>query len=160
MPIISTEIKFYQTTNGLGGAITGTEATDSINDIFDLVTSTESSVGSTEYRCIYVKNTNGVLTLSNAVNYIVTNTPLTSTNLFIGLGTSSIGGVEQIIASETTAPIGITFTDLLGVGNALNIGSVPAGSHMAIWLKRVVDAGASASASDGAQIIVSGDTSS
>ena len=160
MPIISTEIKYYETTNGLGGAITGIEATSGLNDIFDLVSSAESSAGSTEYRCIYVKNTNGILTLSDALVYIATNTPLTSTNMFIGLGTSSIGGVEQLIANETTAPIGITFTDLIGEGNALTIGSIPAGSHMAIWLKRAVDAGASASASDGAQIIVSGETSS
>lgn len=160
MPIISTEIKYYKTTNGLGGAITGTEATDALNDIFDLVSSAESSAGSTEYRCIYVKNTNGILTLTNAIAYLVSNTPLTSTNLFIGLGTSVIGGVEQVIANETTAPIGITFTDLIGVGNALAIGSIPAGSHKAIWLQRVVDAGASASASDGVEINVSGETSS
>jgi len=45
-----------------------------------------------------------------------------------------------------------------GEGNALDIGDIAAGEHKAIWIKRVIDASASAYSSDSAILEVKGDT--
>lgn len=159
MPIIASELKFYKSTNGLGGAITANDITSNvIHNVFDTVTSDEALLGDVEYRCIYLKNTNASITLENAIVFLASNTPLATTNMEIGLGTVSIGSTEQAVADESTAPIGVTFTDLIGEANKLTIGNIAAGSYKAIWLKRTINSGSLASNGDGITITVSGDT--
>lgn len=122
------------------------------------MSSAESSSGDTEYRCIYVKNTNGSLTLQSAKVWIATNTPSTSTSVEIGLGTSAVGGTEQTVANENTAPSGVTFGTAAGEGNALTIGDIASGSHKAIWIKRIVSASAGAYNDDNYVLSYAGDT--
>ena len=159
MPITADEIKYFESTNNLGGAITAVEVVDAtLHNLFDLVSSDGALLGETNYRCIYVKNVNTSLTLIEALLYIVANTPLTSTELAIGVGTSINGGVEQIIPDEDTAPPGVVFSDLIGSGNGLPLGNLITGGHQAIWLRRIVAVDASAAAGDGATISVQGNT--
>lgn len=167
MPIAAGDIDFFLSGGSgnsdpdaaLGGAISATEITDAtVANLFDNVSSVESSAGDTEYRCFYVKNSHGTLTLQNAVAYIDTNTPSSDTSVEIGLGSSAVNGTEQTVADESTAPTSVTFGTAAGSGNALSIGDIPAGQHKAIWVKRIIGTDAAAYNADSAIIKVAGDT--
>lgn len=165
MPIVASDIKEYKSTNSasgidsLGGAITATEITDNTtHNLWDVVSSAESSAGDTEYRCIYVKNTHASLTLQSAKVWIQTNTPSSDTSVEIGLGSSAVNGTEQTVANESTAPTSVTFGTAAGEGNALSIGNIPNGQHKAIWIKRIVSAAATAANDDSYVLSYAGDT--
>ncbi len=162
MPIIASEIQ-YRLSGGaansdqnasLGGAKSSNVATASL---FDTVTSAEALAGRVEYRCIYIHNANGTITLENAVMWIQANTPSADTTLDIGLGTSAINGTEQTVANEATAPSGVTFSAAASEGAAIALGNIPPGQHRAVWVRRTVNANAAAAA-DTANFRVKGDT--
>ncbi len=143
----------------LGGAISTTAVVDAtLHNLFDVVSSAESSAGDVEYRCVYIRNNHGTLTLQNAVAYISSNTPSADTALAIGLGTSAVNGTEQTVADESTAPAGVSFSAPSTLGTGLAIGNIPPGQSKAIWLRRTVNASAVAYNNDGATINVGGDT--
>ena len=167
MPIASTDIDFHLSGGAansdpnaaLGGAISSTQITDaSVENLFDNVNSSEASAGDTEYRCFYVKNNHGSLTLQSAVIWIDTNTPSADTDADIGLGTSAVNGTEQTVGDEQTAPAGVTFSQPASKGAGLSIGDIPAGEHKAIWVRRTVSAAAAAANADSVIIRVEGDT--
>lgn len=159
MAVTQADIKFFKSTNGLGGAITATQiVSGNLHDIFDIVDKDESRDGDTEYRCIYVKNTN-VLDIFAAVEvYLSTQTASPTTSLAFGLGTAAVGGTEQSVVDESTAPVGVTFTDAIGVANSQLIGDIGANSYKAIWLRRIVQAATSAASTDTATLVVDGST--
>ena len=148
MAIISADIEFRLSGGAsnddpdasLGGA-KSSEAAPS--DLFDDVSSAESAAGDTEYRCIYVHNDHGSLTLQNAVVWISANTP--GNRLAIGVGSASINGTEQTVANESTAPSDVSFSQPSSKGSGLSLGNIPAGQHKAVWVRRTVAASASAS---------------
>jgi len=142
----------------LGGAISTTQIGAGVHNLFDQVSGAESSAGDTEYRCFYVKNAHGSLTLQSSKVWIQSNTPSTWTAVRIALGTSAVNGTEQTIADESTAPSGVTWSTAADEANSLSIGDIPAGQHKAIWVERVITAGAGAYNDDQATIRVKGDT--
>jgi len=159
MSILTTDIKLMKSTNSLGGAITVDEVIDGdLHNLFDKVSADESLAGDTEYRCAYIKNIHASITLEEAISYIAANTASVTTEMAIGVGTSSIGGIEQTVADESTAPIGITFVEDIGLANPIALGDIPAGSHMAIWFRRVVDAATVAAPLDGITLTTRGST--
>lgn len=129
------------------------------HNLWDVVSSAESSAGDTEYRCIYVLNNHASLTLQNAKVWISTNTPSGDTAIRIALGTSAVNGTEQTIANESTAPTGVTWSTAANEGAALSIGNIPNGQHKAIWIERVVSAAATAANDDSYVLSYAGDTS-
>lgn len=161
MPIVSADID-YRLSGGaansdpdaaLGGAKSSTEAPA---DLFDDVTSAESSAGDTEYRCFYVHNAHGTLTLQNAVIWISANT--TGNRIAIGVGSSAVNGTEQTVANENTAPTGgVTFSQPASKGAGLALGNIPAGQHKAVWVRRTI-AAATGAANDTYTLRVEGDT--
>lgn len=163
MPIVSSDIK-YRLSGGssntdpnasLGGA---ESSTDAPAGTFDTVSSAEATTGDVEYRCVYVRNTHGTLTLQDAKVWIQANTPGGDTDVEIGLGTTAVGtGNEQTVANESTAPSGVTFSAAASEGAALAIGDIPAGHHKAVWIKRTVNA-AAAAANETFTLRVKGDT--
>lgn len=162
MAIVSTDIK-YSLSGGssnpspaasLGGARSSTEADATI---FDNVSSAEAVAGDVEYRCIYVLNSHGSLTLQGAKLWVQANTPSADTTIDIGLGTSAVNGVEQTISDENTAPTGVTFSAPANEGAAISIGDLGSGQHKAIWIRRAITAGAAA-ANDSFTLRVKGDT--
>lgn len=166
MPIISTDI-VYRLSGGasntdvnasLGGAKSSTNVGTGLHNLFDVVGSAEAATGDTEYRCVYVHNNHGTLTMQSAKIWISSNTPSTDTSVEIALGSSAVNGTETSVANENTAPSGPTFSAPASEGAALSIGDIPAGQHKAVWIKRIVNAGAAAYNSDGATITVSCDT--
>jgi hypothetical protein len=144
--------------SALGGEISSTEVSGSLNALFDYVTGAESAAGDTEYRCIYLRNSHGSLILYGAKVWIATNSPSADTHCQIALGTSAINGTEQTVANENTAPTGVSFADAANEGAALSIGDIPPGEHKALWIKRDVTAGASAYNNDGLTITFKGDS--
>lgn len=163
MAIISTDIQ-YRLSGGssnsdpaasLGGAISSTAMG---TNIFDNVSSAEASAGDTEYRCIYVRNGHGTLTLQNAKVWIQSNTPSTDTTVAIALAGEGVNGTAETVGNESTAPSGESFTSPADEANGLTIGNIPAGQHQAIWIRRTVTAGAAAYNNDGFTIRVKGDT--
>jgi len=159
MSIIASEIKYFQSTNNLGGALVATEiVSNTVHNLFDVVPTLGAQNGQTGYRCIYIKNTNATLTLQNAVAFILAATTSTKSTLSIGLGTSAINGVEQTISNKTTAPLGVTFSSAVGFDFGVALGDLAAGDTRAIWLKRVIDADTNATSNDFGSISVQGDT--
>jgi len=167
MPIISTDI-VYRLSGGagnsdpnasLGGVKSSTAVGAGLHNLFDVVSSAEASTGDTEYRCVYVHNNHGTLTMQSAKIWISSNTPSTDTSVEIALGSSAVNGTETSVANENTAPSGPTFSAPASEGAALSIGDIPAGQHKAVWIKRIVNTGAVAYNNDSAVITVKCDTS-
>lgn len=163
MPITATDIKYYKSSSGvgLGGPISASEIVSGVlNNIFDNVSSVEATDGDVEYRCIYVKNTHVSLVLQAARVFIEYNTSSPDTDLEIGLDPAGINGTAVVVVSEGIAPVGVSFSNPVDFANGLVIGDITAnGGYQAIWLKRTVNAGASALASDSATLRVQGETS-
>ena len=166
MPIISTDI-VYRLSGGasntdvnasLGGAKSSTDVGTGLHNLFDVVGSAEAATGDTEYRCVYVHNNHGTLTMQSAKTWISSNTPSTDTSVEIALGSSVVNGTETSVANENTTPSGPTFSAPASEGAARSIGDIPAGQHKAVWIKRIVNTGAIAQNNDTATLTVKCDT--
>ena len=161
MPIVSTDIQ-YRLSGGASNSdpalsLGGVKSSTAASNYFDDVSSAEASAGDTEYRCVYVHNNHGTLSLIGAKVFIQTNTPSSDTDVAIGLGSSAINGTEQTVADESTAPTGVSFSAPTTFAGGLAIGDLAAGAHKAVWVRRTVNAGAAAYA-DSFTLRVQGDT--
>lgn len=132
----------------LGGAKSSNAISSTVDQLFDAVTAAQAAAGSVEYRCVYLHNANATDSMIDAVVFVAANTPLAGTTLDIGVGTSAVNGTEQTIANESTAPSGVSFSAPADAGSGLALGTIPAGQHRAIWLRRTVTAGSASSAND------------
>jgi len=161
MAIISTDIK-YRLSGGAANSdpmfsLGGAKSSVAASNYFDDVSSAEATSGDVEYRCIYVHNNHGSLTLQGAKIWIQTQTPSGDTDVAIGLGSSAINGTETATANESTAPGGVSFTQPSSFAGGLTIGDIPFGQHKAVWVRRTVNAAAAAYA-DSFTLRVQGDT--
>jgi hypothetical protein len=140
--------------NSLGGAISTTPAP--VN-LFDDVTSTESSAGDIEYRGVYVKN-DGNVNLTNTFVWIQVNTPDVDTSIAIALASEGLNQVMQLVANENTSPVGPLFSAPASKGTGLPLGTIAAGQNYGIWVRRTVNTGAAAYNADTFTLRVEGDT--
>lgn len=163
MPIVNTDIK-YRLSGGasntdpnasIGGIMSTT--TDAPAGVFDSVSSAEAAAGDIEYRCVYVLNNHGSITLENGKVWIQTNTPNAATAVDIGLAAEGANATAAAIANESTAPASVTFSAAANEGAALSLGNLAAGQRYAVWIRYTVTAGASAGA-DSFTLRVKGDT--
>lgn len=162
MPIVSGDI-LYRLSGGasnasaaasIGGAKSNTTVAPS--GLLDDVSGAESAAGNTNYRCVYVHNAHATLALQNAVLWITANT--TGNRIAVAAGAAAINATETAVANEATAPGGgVTFTQPADKASGIALGTIPAGQHKAIWIRRVVAPGAAA-ANDTYNIRVEGDT--
>ena len=137
----------------IGGAKSTTKVneTTTLHNIFDKVTGDESNAGDTNYRIVYVTNDHATLTAENVKVYL--------TNVYdsgdqgAGNGTNDItyGIIEavnvaaQTLANENTTPTGsITFGEGATRAAALDLGNIPPTQSRALYLRRIIAAGASA----------------
>lgn len=167
MPIVGSDIQ-YRLSGGagntdpnasLGGAKSSTQVTDNVlNNLWDDVSGDEGSPGDTEYRCEYVHNAHGSLTLLSPVVWISSNTTSTDDEVDIGVGTAAVNGTEQTVANESTAPSGVTFSHPTTKGAGLALGNLPAGQHKAVWIRRVVGASAAAKDANAYNVTAEGDS--
>lgn len=154
----------------LGDQISTTQITDAtLNNLFDDVTGDENAASAVvDYRCIFLHNSNATLTLSSIVVWLtadVTN----GVDVAIGVDTTAASAVGAAtaqavaIATETTVPAGISFTNYVSAGalsskaNGLSMGSLTAGQVKAIWIRRT-SANRAALNNDGCTIRFEGDT--
>jgi hypothetical protein len=167
VPIVASDIKYYLSGGAansdpnasLGGARSSTEVvTATLHNLFDIVSSAEASAGMTDYRCIYVRNEHGSLTWQSVVTWLQQQADHANVTISIGLGTSAVDGTEQTIADENTAPNTVTFSEPANEGAGLSIGDLATNEHKAIWVRRVVTAGAAADDLDSAILRAKGDT--
>lgn len=166
MAIVNTDIVFRlsggaansDVNASLGGAKSSTVIASSVHNLFDQVGSAESTAGDTEYRCFYVHNAHGSLTMQSSKIWIQSNTPAAGSAVRIALGTSVVNGTEQTVGNESTAPSGVSWSTAVDEANALTIGDIPFGQHKAIWVERVISASAAAYSDDQATLRVKCDT--
>ena len=166
MPIVNTDLKFHLSGGAanadpnasLGDAISANELGASLHNLFDVVRGDEALAGDTEYRCFYVKNNHGTLNALYSEIWVESESPSADTDEEIAIGSSGIGGTEQAVVDESTPPAGVTFGQANGEANSLSIGDIPAGSYIAIWVKRIVSPGAAAYNDDGPTIRVKCET--
>lgn len=161
MPILTTDI-LQRLSGGAANAsaiasLGGAKSSNTVPlNFFDDVSSAEAVAGDTEYRCFYVHNAHATLTLQNAVIWLTANT--TGNRIAIGVGSSAINGTEQTVADESTAPAGVTFSQPSSKGAGLALGSIPAGQHRAVWIRRVIPASTTTASNDTYTVRVEGDT--
>lgn len=145
----------------IGGAKSSTAITDNVlTNLWDNVTGPESGAGDIEYRCIYIHNNHGSLTLLGAKVWISSLTASSDDEIDIGLGSSAVGTAteEQLIANESTAPTGVSFSRPTSAGAALVIGDMLTLEHKALWVRRTVNAGAAAYSNNVYTLTVEGET--
>lgn len=137
-----------------GGAIDTDEIPNfTVHNLFDKVTDAEADLGKTEFRCYYVKNLHPSEPIRNPLLLIVQNTASPDDQIAIGWGTSPINGVEQTIATESTYPTNVTFTEAPTRTEAAVLGiNIPPGGHKAIWVRRIVSFNAAEHPQNGAII--------
>lgn len=150
--------------NSLGGAISSTQiVSDTAQNLFDNVTGNESLNGSEEYRCFFVKNANGTLTLENARIWIASNTTSGDDTIAMALGDVPVGtSPEQTVAfpgnNPPSSPALNFTTAATNSATALEIGNIPPGQHKGIWLRRTVNAGAAAHTNNQFSFTVEGES--
>jgi hypothetical protein len=169
MPIIDTDIQVRLSGGSanvdagasLGGAKSSTVIVDDVlNNLWDNVGGIESGAGDIEYRCVYIHNAHATLTMINAKVYLDALTDSSDDEVDIGLGTSLVGSAteEQLVANETTAPTGVTFSRPTSYATGLLIGDIEPGEHKAVWIRRTVNAGAAAFTNNGYDLAVESET--
>lgn len=167
MAIVAGDIKLYLSGGGansdpnaaLGGVISSTEVVDNtLHNLFDKVTGAEGLAGDTEYRCVYIKNTHGTLTLESAKVWVETNTPSGDSAIAIALGGEGENGTAETIADESTAPSGESFSAPVDYANGLSLGDLDAGNYYPIWVRRTISAAAGAYDDDSVVLGIQGDT--
>jgi len=167
MPILEADIKYKLSGGGintdvnlsLGGAKSTTLVTSGVlHNLFDLVKGDEASSGAIEYRCLYIENSHASLPWDNVKIWVVNNSTSTDTSIDIGVGSSTVNGVEQTIPDEVTPPLSIVFSAPVDKLAGLSLGTIPAGQHKSIWIRRTVNAGAVAYSNDACTLRVEGDT--
>lgn len=163
MAILSSEIKVYyatgSSTSGIasnrtnaasGGAISITEVTDNtVNNLFPDITGDEAAAGVTKYCKIFIKNTHGSLTWQNAKAWVSSVTPGTDNEISLALEATS---------NDTTPPSSGSFSTPTTKGAGLTLGNVANGGAVALWVRWVVNAGATAKANEAATIRAEGDS--
>ena len=148
MAIVASEIKFFLSGGGgntdpnlsLGGAISSTEAPQTINGLFKAASPAESTSGSIKYRAIWFKNTDISLTLTDAVAYISQETTGVDDTTAIAYDS----GGTQTVPNENTAPSSptLSFSTPLSQGAGIALSDTSAGTARLLWIRWTVTAGA------------------
>lgn len=132
----------------LGGVKSSVAVPTGIDGLFDAVSAAEALAGSVEYRCIYLHNASGADIMTTAKVWVDANTPSAGTTLAIGVGSAAVNATEQTVGGETAAPSGVSFSEPASAAAGLAVGTLAAGQHKAVWLRRTVAAGSASSAND------------
>lgn len=161
------DLKFYPSgasAISLGGVVNTTSLLpETFHGLFNIVSSTERSLGKTKYRCIYMKNTS-LLTAMNPKIYIPQNTPSSGTELYFafdnhGVGDGVASGVADTLVDESTitgtSVANLVFSNGNEVSKGVALGAdIPPGKMVAIWLRLIVSAGTEKAELDGTEIFI------
>ncbi len=148
--------------NSLGGVVnTTSQLPQTFHGLFNVVSSTERTLGKTKYRCIYMKNTS-ILTCLNPKIFIPANTPSSGTELYFvwdthGVGDGLTSGVADTIPDESTAPYSgaLVFSNGNEVSKGAALGAdIPPNKMVAIWLRLIVNVNTEKAPLDGTEIFI------
>lgn len=149
----------------LGKYISTTNIPDAtVNAVFDDISGAENAASAVDYRCVFVHNSNGANALENTVVWLSAEVS-GGANISIGAdptAASAIGstGAQAVqIATETTAPAGVSFSAPTSAGSGVSLGTIPTGQCKAFWVRRTASNSA-AKTGDGVTFTVTGDTGS
>jgi hypothetical protein len=151
--------------DSIGGYMSSTQWTGgTLHDLFDQITGDENAASESEYRCVFVHNTNSANALQNPKVWISAETA-GGASWAIGLATQGVvtatqSGTPQAsrVADENTAPSpAVTFSSPTTKTGGLSPANIPAGSVIGIWIRRTA-ANTAAVNNDGATIRIEGDT--
>lgn len=178
MPIQSTDLLFkYAVTTGsagnstaqgnpnnsLGKYISTTQWTGgTLNDLFDDISGDDNANSIVDYRCIFLHNAHGSLTLLSPKLWIASEVS-GGANIAIGVDTTAASVVGSssaqglTIANENAAPVGVSFSSPTSKGAGLSLGDIPAGQVKAFWFRRTATNSAALN-NDGVTVQVEGDT--
>lgn len=143
--------KFVSTTDWTG-AVAG--------NLFDTQLTTDQLTGTPDHRCVFAVNLNGTIALREASVYLAGSLPTMST-IEIGLdpaATSAVGSASAQaaqIATETDAPVGVTFSQPVTAETAIPLGDLEVGTCRGVWVRRT-PTGASAASDEAFTLRLSG----
>lgn len=149
----------------LGKYVSTTEAvTATGNNLFDNVTGGENAASTVDYRCVFVHNSHGTLSLENAAVY-VSSQVTGGTVLAIAIDNIAASAISSSSAQAFTATTELTdpsagvgaFSTPTSTGAALSLGTIPAGFCRAFWIRRTA-ANTIAVDNDGGTFVIFGDT--
>lgn len=106
-----------------------------VGEILPNIDSTESVLGSTEYRCIYLLNSSRVGALRNIKLHL-----LPGSSIEIGIQPEGVNYEAPSTVDSNTAPSGVVFSTPT-YNNPLLLPNILWGNYIAIWIKRTVQAG-------------------
>lgn len=150
MPIVDTDLLIKWTGGAsnsdpnasLGGAVSSNGPTsNSLHNLFDEVSGSESLPGDVEYRCVALKNNHGSLTAKNTKVYVSADT---SSYFDIALAGEGLNTQPETVGNESTAPAGETFSHPTTYAGGLNMGNIPFSQYYAHWVRRTIPAAAPA----------------
>ena len=147
--------------NALGGAMStvggGIITTDVLNNLMDDISSAEATAGVTLYRGLYWDNEHGSLEYTTPFMWISSQTSSGDTDLSMAIADEAKNTAIEVIANETTAPSGPTFSAPASKGAGIAVGSLASGDNRGFWLRYIVNSAAVA-ALDTMTIAVEGDS--
>ena len=125
----------------IGGAISSAPVLGVLNNLFRDVNSDEASLGRTDYRCVYIKNTSSSASLYEAEVYVFSQSSGGS-NVVIGISPSPVGTTAPLLAVDTLNPSGVAFQET-SPSSRISIGTIGPNSAVPVWIKRTTSAGTS-----------------
>lgn len=146
----------------LGKYVALTQVLTSLNGLFDDISGAENAALTSDYRLVFFHNNHATLTLFSVSVYLSSEVS-GGASIAIGVDPTaasakgSAAAQAVTIATETTAPAGVTFSSPTTDGAGISLGDIPAGSVRGIWVKRTA-ANNSALANDGVTLGFAQDT--
>lgn len=129
----------------LGGVMSSTQLVDAvIQNAFDNITRKEVLISKTEYRALVIFNESTTLPIHGAILFIdefPAKTTITIGLDPVGSGDQITTGISQTIATEDTAPSGVTFEDAGEFKVKLALPNLKPLEGITIWIKRITEAG-------------------
>jgi len=123
-----------------GGIIT----TDVLNNDMNDITSAEASSGITIYHGYFYQNAHGSLTYIGPKFYIASQTSSGDTSVAVASAGEAKNTAEEVVASETTAPVGEVFTTPANFAAGIALGDLNFNDNKGIWVKYIVGSSAAA----------------
>jgi len=149
--------------NWLGKYVSTTAFATGLNGLFDDISGAENAASTVDYRCIFVLDNHGTLTMLSTSAYLSAEVSggasiaLAVDNVAASAKGSASAQADQI-ATETTAPSAVgAFSSPTTPATGIAMGDIAAGQVRALWVKRTA-ANTSAVDADGFTLGIACDT--
>jgi hypothetical protein len=178
MPILSTDVAVMLsvTTGAAGGSTAGTPAGSlgkyvsttvmdqgsTLDNLFPDITGAQNAASAVDYRCVFVQNNHGTLSMIGAALWVSSQVP-SGADCQVGVDPTAVSAIGASaaqaaqIANGSSAPAGVSFSSAASSGAALALGTIGPGQVKAIWIKRAA-ANTAALNNDGLTIEIDFDT--